>query len=131
MWSNRVGVRIPIIFFVFHTFDRVENHFYFLSIAIFTIFSHRKSPEFLPKYSYLYALYHLQALESSSQRTSVPLGAQDEICQKASSAIFTRGSILIALCYNTKRRALVVQIKRCTNLIAMDNNGFSDPFVKV
>lgn len=42
-----------------------------------------------------------------------------------------RGQILVALCYNTKRRALQVLIKECTNLISMDNNGFSDPFVKM
>lgn len=62
---------------------------------------------------------------------SVPLCAQDQHCLDASSLNHTRGSILIALSYNTRRRALVVQVKRCVNLIIMDNNGFSDPFVKL
>lgn len=90
---------------------------------------------FFIKFATIFEFFPIfQATETQTtqnQRTSVPLGAQDEICLKASSAIFTRGSILIALCYNTKRRALVVQIKRCSNLISMDNNGYSDPFVKV
>jgi len=44
---------------------------------------------------------------------------------------WTRGQILVTLCYSTRRRALVVGIIRCVNLQPMDNNGFSDPFVKL
>ncbi|XP_076231530.1 rabphilin-3A [Calliopsis andreniformis] len=42
-----------------------------------------------------------------------------------------RGEIQVSLCYCTKRRALVVTIQRATNLLSMDSNGFSDPFVKL
>ena len=44
---------------------------------------------------------------------------------------WNRGKILITLCYSTKKRALIVVIGRCTNLLPMDNNGLSDPFVKL
>jgi len=42
-----------------------------------------------------------------------------------------RGQIQISLSYCTRRRALLVTIHRATNLLPMDNNGFSDPFVKL
>nr|XP_022906432.1 synaptotagmin-like protein 2 [Onthophagus taurus] len=45
--------------------------------------------------------------------------------------LFARGRILLSLCYNTKRRALLVTVCRCENLLPMDNNGYSDPFVKL
>jgi hypothetical protein len=45
--------------------------------------------------------------------------------------MWTRGQILVTLCYSTRRRALVVGIVRCVNLQPMDSNGFSDPFVKL
>jgi len=45
--------------------------------------------------------------------------------------VWTRGQILVTLCYSTRRRALVVGILRCISLQPMDSNGFSDPFVKL
>jgi hypothetical protein len=45
--------------------------------------------------------------------------------------MWTRGQILVTLCYSTRRRALLVGIVRCINLQPMDSNGFSDPFVKL
>ncbi|XP_072394351.1 rabphilin-3A isoform X2 [Diabrotica undecimpunctata] len=45
--------------------------------------------------------------------------------------LWSRGQILLGLCYNTKKRALVVTVARCVNLLPMDNNGLSDPFVKL
>ncbi|XP_028168641.1 rabphilin-3A isoform X1 [Ostrinia furnacalis] len=39
--------------------------------------------------------------------------------------------VLLALCYNTKRRALVVTVCRGADLPPQDSNGYSDPFVKL
>ncbi|CAH1164805.1 unnamed protein product [Phaedon cochleariae] len=45
--------------------------------------------------------------------------------------LWSRGQILLSLCYNTKKRALLVTVAKCVNLLPMDNNGLSDPFVKL
>ncbi|KAG7205152.1 hypothetical protein KM043_005519 [Ampulex compressa] len=42
-----------------------------------------------------------------------------------------RGQIQISLSYCTRRRALTVTVHRAINLLPMDSNGFSDPFVKM
>lgn len=63
---------------------------------------------------------------------SIPLEAEDKHSVEAAlSGPWPHGQILISLCYNTRRRALMVQVKRCSNLMAKDSNGFSDPFVKL
>lgn len=62
---------------------------------------------------------------------TIPLGPEDKFSMESLSTQTANGQILIALCYNTQRRALAVVIKRCINLIAMDKNGFSDAFVKM
>lgn len=63
---------------------------------------------------------------------SVPLGAEDQYSIDAvTSGPWNYGQILLSLCYNTRKRALIVLIKKCINLMAKDNNGFSDPFVKL
>ncbi|KAI5634213.1 c2 domain-containing protein [Phthorimaea operculella] len=39
--------------------------------------------------------------------------------------------VLLALCYSTKKRALVVTVCRAADLPPQDSNGYSDPFVKL
>ncbi|XP_017029148.1 rabphilin-3A isoform X1 [Drosophila kikkawai] len=75
----------------------------------------------------------LSTVHSTSQyRISVPLGVEDQYSNAAEmSQNWPNGKMLLSLCYNTKRRALVVNVKQCINLMAMDNNGSSDPFVKI
>jgi hypothetical protein len=62
---------------------------------------------------------------------TIPLGPEERFSMMSLSTDSPNGQILIALCYNTQKRALTVVIKRCINLLAMDKNGFSDAFVKV
>lgn len=64
-------------------------------------------------------------------RMSIPMGAEDKFSIEAVSQGWPNGQILVSLCYNTQKRGLSVIVKRCINLISMDNNGFSDPFVKL
>lgn len=74
----------------------------------------------------------LQVHSTSQYRISVPLGVEDQYSNEAElSQSWPNGKMLISLCYNTKRRALVVNVKQCINLLPMDNNGSSDPFVKL
>uniref|UniRef100_A0A1I8H245 C2 domain-containing protein n=1 Tax=Macrostomum lignano TaxID=282301 RepID=A0A1I8H245_9PLAT len=42
-----------------------------------------------------------------------------------------RGKIMIGLCYAPAKSELTVRVIQCVNLIAMDANGYSDPFVKL
>ncbi|XP_047344321.1 rabphilin-1-like isoform X1 [Vespa velutina] len=42
-----------------------------------------------------------------------------------------RGQVQLTLSYCTRRRALLVIIHQAMNLLPMDNNGFSDPFLKL
>jgi hypothetical protein len=42
-----------------------------------------------------------------------------------------RGKILISLCYHVQQGALLVNVKRCAELIGLDSTGFSDPYVKM
>ncbi|XP_013184078.2 rabphilin-3A [Amyelois transitella] len=49
----------------------------------------------------------------------------------AATAEPTGPRILLALCYSTKRRALVVTLCRAADLPPQDSNGYSDPFVKL
>ncbi|XP_077286828.1 rabphilin [Arctopsyche grandis] len=63
---------------------------------------------------------------NTSQDLTLPLCAESDVVDQ-----LMKPQILISLSYNTKKRSLAVIICRCRNLPAMDNNGFSDPFVKL
>lgn len=49
----------------------------------------------------------------------------------ASGSESTGPRLLLALCYSTKKRALVVTVCRGADLPPQDSNGYSDPFVKL
>ncbi|XP_076141087.1 double C2-like domain-containing protein beta [Alosa pseudoharengus] len=42
-----------------------------------------------------------------------------------------RGRVLVSLTYSSKKGELQVGVIRCAHLIAMDANGYSDPFIKI
>lgn len=39
------------------------------------------------------------------------------------------GHILLSLCYSSQQGGLLVGVMRCTHLVPMDTNGYSDSFV--
>lgn len=51
--------------------------------------------------------------------------------EEKAPTVTERGRILISLMYNVNKEHLVVGVKRCTGLFAMDSNGYSDPYVKL
>lgn len=78
------------------------------------------------------AIISLAPLLERNIRMSAPLVKEDAIAGLAVlEGPWPRGQILLAITYNTKKRALQVLIKECKNLISMDSNGLSDPFVKM
>ncbi|KAL1489419.1 hypothetical protein ABEB36_014315 [Hypothenemus hampei] len=75
-------------------------------------------------------IYLTVPLQNLRSEQTGPLPAP-ELNQWFDFDLWSRGQILLSLCYSTKKRALLVTVKKCANLLPMDNNGFSDPFVKL
>ncbi|XP_029158179.1 rabphilin-3A isoform X2 [Nylanderia fulva] len=79
-----------------------------------------------------FPLHELQPYQTKHYKVSLqphyPVDNEEEIWGICSSG---RGQIQISLNYCTHRHALLVTIHRATNLLPMDSNGFSDPFVKL
>ncbi|KAF5291802.1 hypothetical protein FQA39_LY14290 [Lamprigera yunnana] len=74
-------------------------------------------------------IYLCVALEMLRAEQKGPLPSAD--LNQWLDDLWSRGQILLSLCYSTKKRALLVGVIRCANLLPMDNNGYSDPFVKL
>ncbi|XP_062410797.1 double C2-like domain-containing protein beta [Sardina pilchardus] len=55
----------------------------------------------------------------------------DTVTVGAEAEAEERGRVLVSLTYSSKKGELQVGVIRCAHLIAMDANGYSDPFIKI
>ncbi|XP_046841178.1 rabphilin-3A-like [Xenia sp. Carnegie-2017] len=69
-------------------------------------------------------------LSNNQKRIKIALEPKSETGVETMKIDDCPGRIYLSLLYNSKSNILVVGIIRCSNLIAMDMNGFSDPYVK-